>query len=786
MRLREWVAAVSGVAAIGVAIFALGSVPRWAQAIVAGLVAIAVLAQIFSRKVPARVPPLLLVLGIATGLTLLQLLPVGDSVVGHLNPVGTSLRSDGAALAGVTPAQTLTFDVPGTLSALAFFLTLLGVATVALRFSITERGRFGLLAAVGGMCGLTALVCGLHALVDTRLLYGVYEPLHADPRVLGPLLNDNQLGCLMALGAVVSGGLVMYRRQKAWMRVAWIVIATGCAVTALMTLSRGAAIALGSGTVVLVTALVGQRLTRDTTRRKGRLGTGAIQIGVVAICAVVVMIYASSGGVTKQLEGTHFSEVENPRSKFAAWRTAAQLIEESPWAGWGRGAFEAAFTRVHPTSGLATFSYLENEYLQTVVDWGIPGALLLAIAGIWLATRMISRWRGGPLAAAGLAGITVVALQSNVDFGVEFLGLAIPTTIVAATLTYVPLRQPGRRALRIARALRLAHAIAIFVGVAVLLSAATTSIVEDHDDTMDPLTLTPQQLHDPLERHPLDYRGYLLDAVVLTRNHQIEQAIDVLNHALRLHPTHPGLHLFLGEILRESGNLDQATVEYASALRSSPDPTPVIEEIVQRLPTAQLIAQSIPPDYYRFYTILGVLEHENRLDVAIEWLQRVLDSGSDKLRTCASLYTIAARSKQLDAIAVATEKCPQYSPTPSVKRYLAKTALDNHDANAALRLLSDLETWTGNINDKFEAWLTRCDAYVQLGQYNDAEVCLHRLDATGYAPKREILERRLDAVSAARVAAENATLTPGKPGSTPPKLLLWLGGMVKDAASLLK
>src|SRR5271155_2185497 len=139
MRLREWVAAVAGVASVGVAIFALGSTPRWAQASVAGLVAIAVLAQVGSRKVPARIPPLLVILGIATGLTVLQLLPVGEAIVGALNPTGAALRADGAAVVGVASQHTLSFDVPGGLSSLAFFLTLLGVATVALRISASER-----------------------------------------------------------------------------------------------------------------------------------------------------------------------------------------------------------------------------------------------------------------------------------------------------------------------------------------------------------------------------------------------------------------------------------------------------------------------------------------------------------------------------------------------------------------------------------------------------------------------------------------------------------------------
>ena len=760
MKAREWVAATSGAAALAVSVFAMGGVPRWAQAFVALLVAVAIFGQLGSRMVPAQIPPLMVVLAVATGLTILQLVPLGHSAVGALNPIGETLRADGARIAGVSPSETLTFDLPGSLAALAFFLILLGVAAVALRIATSERGRFGLLAAVAATCGVAALVVGVHTLVGARLLYGLYEPLHARPRVLGPLLNDNQLGCLMALGSVVAGGLVMYPRQKAWFRVVWIAIATGCAIVTLTTLSRGAAIALGAGAVVLVSTLVGQRITGDTSRSRTRLTSGSLQIGIVAICAVIVMVYASSGGVTKQLAGTSFNEVENPRSKFAAWGTAVELIEESPWAGWGRGAFEAAFTRVHPTSGLATFSYLENEYLQAVVDWGIPGALLLAIAGIWLAVRSLARWRSGPLAASGLAGLTVVALQSNVDFGVEFLGLAVPVTIVAATLTYVPMRQPGRRALRLARVQRLGHAIAILAGAAVLLSAATTTLGEDHDQTTDTQTLTVESLRDSSDRHPLDYRVYLLQAVVLTRYHELPRAIEALNHALQLHPTHPGLHLFLGELLRQSGYLEQAAVEYGLALRSSTDPGRIVAELEARMPNAELIATSIPADASRFDELSHVLEQSGREDVELAWLKRVLATGIDPQRTCSVLYELATRTKQVDVITVASEGCTHFSPPAQVKRVLARNALDQHDPRAALRLLADVETWTGTTSDKFAAWLTRCDAYQALDQLDDAERCLHQLDATGYAPNREVIEKHLAALATARIAHDAKSKPP--------------------------
>src|SRR5262249_26096099 len=156
----------------------------------------------------------------------------------------------------------------------------------------------------------------------------------------------------------------------------------------------------------------------------------------------------------EQFHNTHLTEVSAPRSKYAAWRSSATLIDDAPWVGVGRGAFEPAFTRVHPASAFATYAGLENEYLQAVVDWGVPGALLLALGLVWLAVMALRRWRHGPLAAGALGAFAVVALQSNVDFGVEFFGVAAPITAVVATLAYVPLKEASVRELSIARGMR--------------------------------------------------------------------------------------------------------------------------------------------------------------------------------------------------------------------------------------------------------------------------------------------------------------------------------------------
>src|SRR5205085_2824382 len=95
------------------------------------------------------------------------------------------------------------------ISALAV-LSLLTLVWVSLRLSVSERGRYALTSAVAGLAGIAALVTGIHVLFGASSLYGIYTPYQASPPILGPLLNSNHLGGLMAVGTVTSIGLFLH------------------------------------------------------------------------------------------------------------------------------------------------------------------------------------------------------------------------------------------------------------------------------------------------------------------------------------------------------------------------------------------------------------------------------------------------------------------------------------------------------------------------------------------------------------------------------------------------
>lgn len=754
MRARDVASGGVAVLAVATSIFAVGGAPRWAQASVAGLIALALIPLLSSRRTAQGTSPLVVMIVIAGGLTALSLLPLPSGLISALNPTGAGLRADGSALFGVSPWPALSLDAPGSLRALAHFAILLGVALIGLRISTTEKGRYRIMAAVAALCALTALCVGVHHLVGAEKLFGIYELQHGGPHLLGPLLNLNHLACLMAIGAVISLALAAYTRQHAVARVAWFGVVCLCGSVAVATVSRGGTLALAAGAFVVIAMLVAQRMANKDSprRRQGTSLTSTLPIAVIGACAVVLVIYSSAGDVGRKFAATSLDETGQSKSKFSAWKSAVQLIEDSPWVGVGRGGFEASFTRVHPPSGALTFSHAENEYLQAVVDWGIPGALLLGGAALWLAVVALRRWREGPLTAAALGALVVVAVQSNVDFGVEILGVAVPITAVAATIAYVPIREVTARALAISRVFKIAH-IGLLVGcIAVLLSSATTSVDEDHTRIRErDAGIT--EIRQAIQRHPLDYYSYARAAEWLTRRGD-RRAVPILNHAMRLHPTHPGLHRIAGRLLHRDGYIDQATHEFAAAVRYTEEPTKLIAEIVTLFPV-KLAAAAIPADSNELELVVRILDDLMRPDVVAAWLDRVLQRKPNHGYACQLLYDRVLRLQDLRAVDLASRRCRGIPPDSQTRLELARLMLREKKFDGTIQLLRDVEDWTGRVDDKTTGWLAMCDAYIGLGSLEQAKRCLRRLDAAGVVTpvRAPEISTRLDEIAKKQIDA---------------------------------
>ncbi|HET9621733.1 MAG TPA: hypothetical protein VFP84_10220, partial [Kofleriaceae bacterium] len=399
---------------------------------------------------------------------------------------------------------------------------------------------------------------------------------------------------------------------------------------------------------------------------------------------------------------------------------------EAPWLGIGRGAFEPAFTRVHDASAYITFSHLENEYIQIIVEWGVPGAIAIALLLAWCITIAARRWRDGPLAAAAIGACAAIMFQNSVDFSVELLGVAVPALLVATTLLSPGVRETRSKLPRLARAGLLVGLLAAAV---VIPLAATRSIQEDHDWLTQHDAATLDDMRGVMARHPLDYLAYGKAAALLMASGD-PAAAKFLNHALLLHPTHPGLHRLAARTLIASGRRAQGAVEYALALHGTLAPKSMVAEIVTLLPDPDQAATAIPPDAANPAQILRSLHELNHDDIAERWLLRIVTTAQHDLATIDTLYALAMDRRDLPIAEIAARRRLAESRTNQSRLMLARAMFREEQFDQVLKDLADVPSWTGRIDVQTDAWLLMCDTQIEKREWDHALECLHRLDGS--------------------------------------------------------
>ena len=751
MRGRDRLTVLAAAVAIAAGVLVIGGAPRWSLAVIAVPTLVAVGSQLTSRRGLERKAPLLVLLGLAFGMTLAQAIPLPASIQASANPVGHQLIEEGRVLMGdpAPKVMALSVDPPATRRAALELLLAVAVAWVLLRIATSQKGRYTILITIAGVCGLAAAIGAIDQLLGASSLYGLYTPHHATPTILGPLLNPNSYGSLLVMGAMVAAGLALHTPQPSPLRAAWLVDALLCLVIAFATLSRGALVAAGIGAVTTAAVwLSGRRRHDRRERKKPQLMRVTMPVAVVVVCGLALLVLTSASDVTKQLENTSVTtEYNDPLSKYAAWRSSTQLVQESPWVGIGRGAFEASFTRLHPESSFGTFAHLENEYLQAVVDWGIPGAAALAMSAAWLVLVASRRRRDGPLAAGALGGLAAVAAQSTVDFGLELPGLLIPAVAVAATVTYVPLSELRSQDLRRAWAARAAMLAAIVVLVVLVVLPSGATLAEDHDALLADEPPTIEVARDAMRRHPLDYYAPAHAALALFAVGDAS-AIKHLNRALVLHPTLADLHRLAARVLAANQHASQAKLEYQIAMRYTYDPVKLVGEILATFPSTDDAVGALWLEFPQPDRLADHLRAWKREDVALRYLRALVDYRHKEHQTVDVdlldlLVRVAIDLGDLDAAETAARERLARDGGLTSRYALAKILRKRDKAADAETVLAGKELH-GPPNELRAAQILLCDLKSDQKKWADAEECLHKILESSTLPvpmAREIHSR---------------------------------------------
>jgi len=405
---------------------ALGSVPVEVLAcvsVLAGASAV-LLWREPAPKISRSIPWVLFAFGVLFAMTLVQAIPLPASVCRLLSPASAEIweralapmREPGPAwhTLSVAPAATR-IEVLRELFYVAVFLAAVRVASL-------ERGKDFLVRIVVVSSALMGFAALGHMAVSAETVFGLYRPREVwayRPGHLAPLLNSNHLAAYLSIGAIVSFGTVLSRRSMP--RALSGSMALVLAATALIPGSRGATGALLFG-LALTLAL--------TLYTKRRFRSAAAEGAVLAACALAATII-----VAVAMSDAREHLLSRDLSKVDAAKRSLRLIAESPWFGYGRGAFETVFSAVRESTVYMTWTNPEDIVIQWLVEWGIPVSVTAFGALAWAVRPQVLLGAVRPAIGPWVAVVATV-LHDLVDYHLEIPGVvALVLLCVAIVVT---------------------------------------------------------------------------------------------------------------------------------------------------------------------------------------------------------------------------------------------------------------------------------------------------------------------------------------------------------------
>jgi O-antigen ligase len=179
-----------------------------------------------------------------------------------------------------------------------------------------------------------------------------------------------------------------------------------------------------------IVALVAGGLAVAAVLRIGRGAVVSAMTGTVAYFVLAPLIFSAHGpfGVVRAAGGVAKASWG---ARMEIWRTAANLIEQRPFLGWGLDA-SRAFPGVIPL-------HPHDAALQIWLELGAAGIGLAATFFAWMFVRIeIIRLRDPPLAAAAVGSLMAYLIIGALSFGIWqewWLGLGALTVVVFSALT---------------------------------------------------------------------------------------------------------------------------------------------------------------------------------------------------------------------------------------------------------------------------------------------------------------------------------------------------------------
>ncbi len=366
-------------------------------------------------------------------LSLLQLVPLPPSI--WVGLPGRATVAEGFTLIGAElPWLPLSLTPDATIRAMVSLLP--GLAILALLAPASDRSRHLFLplivsfAFVALLLGLTQKASGSKSAL---YFYSITNWGHT----VGFFANRNHQATLllMTLPFVAALATPLLRggriRQDAIPKI--VVIGTLFAMIAggvMMTGSRA-----GIAILPIVTAFCVLMVRKDLTGNVPKLWIGGVGFFMLAAIAAV----GFSGVVTRDALATANVAAS---TREAIWGSSWKYAVEHLPIGSGLGSFVSVFRmREDPLNRPSEFAnHAHNDYVEWLLETGLPGIVLLAAFAIWYAIRLRGVWRSkeAALGRAGSIAIAAVLIHSLADYPVRTAAIFAMCALCAAFMIPAP------------------------------------------------------------------------------------------------------------------------------------------------------------------------------------------------------------------------------------------------------------------------------------------------------------------------------------------------------------
>ncbi len=213
---------------------------------------------------------------------------------------------------------------------------------------------------------------------SNRVWYFVTPYTH---RGTGTFINPNNLAGFLEMVLPLGLAYLLAGRVKPVTRVligyASLVMLAGVGVT----LSRGGLIA----TAAMLLAFFGLLVPRRTFRVQALALLILLAVGAAYLAprSYFFLQRIAESGVERQIAGD---------SRTVIWEAALRMWRDHPWWGVGPGHFDYLFRPYRPEQVQLRPDFAHNEYLNTLADWGVAGAVIVGVALALLWVGVFKTW----------------------------------------------------------------------------------------------------------------------------------------------------------------------------------------------------------------------------------------------------------------------------------------------------------------------------------------------------------------------------------------------------------